>query len=100
MIKYIIVIQNIAWLSYPILLVQLDLANSILDVGKDGTNIIWNKLKIEFNVSKDSVRSTQTFFQTFAKDIARENLEGQCTNGHSCKKSSEHKLKKLIDGDG
>jgi len=74
--------------------------NSILDVGKDGTNIIWNKLKIEFNVSKDSVRSTQTFFQTFAKDIARENLEGQCTNGHSCKKSSEHKLKKLIDGDG
>ncbi len=62
----------------------------------DMTKWIWQKLKDEFGVTEENVAEMHRYLQDNVKEIAKENLEGQCSNGHSCKKGSKEKLKQLL----
>jgi hypothetical protein len=42
-------------------------------------------LQVEFNISGDSLQGLNKYMEEHVVDIAKENLEGQCTEGHSCK---------------
>jgi hypothetical protein len=70
---------------------------SKLEMGSDMIEWIWAKLQNEFGVPHDSVIEMHKFLQENWKEIAKENLAGQCTDGHSCKKGSQDRLKRLIE---
>ncbi len=69
---------------------------SRFEMDEDLNEWIWAKLRTEFNVSLDALIEMQTYLKSNSKEIARENLEGQCTDGHSCKRESREKLRRLI----
>lgn len=59
-------------------------------------DILWKTVRNRFHVSMGRLSDTKAYFLQNSRQIAKDNLEGQCTKGHSCKKSSENKLKKLV----
>jgi len=65
---------------------------------KDGKYIVqlWSLLERRFGVKMESVKKTKRYFVENMKQIAKENLEGQCRGEHSCKTNSKDKLKKII----
>mmetsp|Transcript_24029 Transcript_24029/g.56809 ORF Transcript_24029/g.56809 Transcript_24029/m.56809 type:complete len:215 (+) Transcript_24029:890-1534(+) len=48
--------------------------------------------------SKKKARTIHTYFDSHIRDIASENLDGQCTHGHSCKNSSQILLRSIMEG--
>ena len=50
-----------------------------------------------FMMSSSNIQSIQTYIRENLVGIAKENLKGQCTDGHSCKSSSKEKLQRIID---
>lgn len=58
---------------------------------------LWQLLDERFNVSKSKVTRTQDFLQRHRKEIAYENILGQCTTGHSCKDQAKAELQRIID---
>lgn len=70
--------------------------NSKLEMGADMTNWIWRKLKDEFGIKEKNIMKMHQYLNEHVKEIAKENLEGQCTDGHSCKQGSKDRLQKLI----
>jgi hypothetical protein len=58
--------------------------------------VLWNILEKLFFISKKKASDTNQFVQDHMAQIAKENLEGQCTSGHSCKNSSAVLLQKLM----
>ena len=58
---------------------------------------LWDILEDRFGVMVEDAIETKRFFEENMKEIAIENLKGQCRPGHSCKESSKEKLKKIID---
>jgi hypothetical protein len=58
--------------------------------------ILWKILEQRFFISAKKARETNQFVHDHMAQIAKENLEGQCTSGHSCKNSSVVLLQKLI----
>ena len=56
----------------------------------------WDILKDDFGVVIQDIVETKQYFDENLKEIAKENMEGQCRQGHSCKKSSKDKLKAII----
>ena len=79
---------------------EIDLA------GKDGahqpkelTEKLWAFSEKEFGITKTKVKDTQDFLIRNKKAIAKENLLGQCSSGHSCKDSAREKLLQIIDLD-
>jgi hypothetical protein len=71
-------------------------AQSKLEMDDEMTNWIWNKLQTEFHISMDDVIDTNLYLQEHATKIAKDNLSGQCTDGHSCKKGAQDRLKRVI----
>mmetsp|Transcript_296 Transcript_296/g.724 ORF Transcript_296/g.724 Transcript_296/m.724 type:complete len:492 (+) Transcript_296:26-1501(+) len=72
--------------------------------GKDGayqseelTEKLWAFSERSFGINKTDVEQTQTFLIRKKKTIAKENLLGQCSSGHSCKESAKEKLRQIID---
>ena len=59
-------------------------------------NMIWTILNKIFYISEKKARNANQFVQDNLAQIAKENLEGQCTSGHSCKNSSVILLQKLM----
>jgi hypothetical protein len=58
--------------------------------------MLWNILEKLFYISRNKASETNRFVQDHMAQIAKENLEGQCTSGHSCKNSSVVMLQKLM----
>ena len=50
-----------------------------------------------FMMSLSKIKSIQSYTRENLVGIAKENLKGQCTDGHSCKSSSKEKLQRIID---
>ena len=60
-------------------------------------NMLWSILERLFYVDRSKARETNAYVQSHLQEIARENLVGQCTTGHSCKNSSVEILQKIIE---
>jgi len=77
---------------------DIDLQEEILN--QEGVNMMWKALEKLFFVSPEKAIQTNQFVLDNLPQIAKENLEGQCTTGHSCKNSSIVILQKLMkDGE-
>jgi len=58
---------------------------------------LWQLLDERFHINQTMAQEVQTFLLEHRKQIALENLLGQCTSGHSCKKQAEKDLKKYLE---
>jgi hypothetical protein len=58
---------------------------------------LWLLLKDRFAFNETMARQTQDYLTRHQTQIAYENLLGQCTSGHSCKRQAQHNLKGYID---
>lgn len=66
---------------------------------KELTGKLWALSEKCFGVTEMKVKETQDFLIRNKKEIARENLIGQCSTGHSCKDSAKEKLRQIVDSD-
>lgn len=57
---------------------------------------LWKLLYKRFAVEPERVQELMEYFEANKQEIARENLLGQCTTGHSCKKSAKEILQKYM----
>ena len=55
-----------------------------------------NMLSSDFGVDEEALERVKSYLHVHALGIAKDNLKGQCTNGHSCKDSSKAKLQRII----
>lgn len=51
----------------------------------------------DFGIDENEVKLSQAFLLDHLQEIARDNLRGQCTKGHSCKEDSQAQLKELMN---
>jgi len=58
---------------------------------------LWKGMEKYFNLSKQNYGKVKKHILEHLNGIVADNLEGQCTSGHSCKKSSKKTLKKMLD---
>lgn len=64
---------------------------------KENSDELWDVLEDRFDIMIQDAIETKQFFVENMKDIAKENLEGQCQPGHSCKQSSQNQLREIIE---
>jgi hypothetical protein len=64
---------------------------------KQNSEELWDVLEDRFDVMVEDAIETKRYFEENMEQIAKENLEGQCRPGHSCKESSQNKLKQIIE---
>lgn len=57
---------------------------------------MWYVVKRLFGFTKKDAKSINEYMEYHMRDIANENLLGQCTTGHSCKQSSQILLKSIV----
>ena len=60
-------------------------------------NKLWNGLRTFFSISKESAMDARWLIIDRSKEIAEDNLRGQCTKGHWCKERAQILLQKLAD---
>ena len=65
--------------------------------GRDGRIQLWSLLGHHFGVTTANAMASKIFFQENRKQIAKENLEGQCRGDHSCKHTSELQLTQIMN---
>jgi hypothetical protein len=56
----------------------------------------WDFLQVAYGIERQRVVETQEYLVSNAESILQENLLGQCTKGHSCKKETKKELFKLL----
>jgi hypothetical protein len=56
----------------------------------------WNATDYFFDFDEPTARKIHAYLETHMRQIAQDNLEGQCTNGHSCKDESRLLLQSII----
>ena len=60
--------------------------------------VLWKMIQSKyFGIDADDVRRANRFIQENIVGIARDNIKGQCTPGHSCKLSSKELLQRLTE---
>ena len=57
---------------------------------------LWELLEHHFGVSTANAIESKVYFEENRKEIAKENLEGQCRGDHSCKDISKFQLEKIM----
>ena len=57
---------------------------------------LWELLEHHFGVSTANAIKSKVYFEENRKEIAKENLEGQCRGDHSCKDISKFQLEKIM----
>jgi Putative rhamnosyl transferase len=57
---------------------------------------IWDNLYTYFRIQREKVQFAQEYFPQHLVEIAKDNLVGQCTTGHSCKETSKTQLREII----
>jgi len=60
------------------------------------TPLLWETLRTEFNVSKIKTIGIIQSFKDNIIEIARDNIEGQCTEDHTCEKFARKYLERII----
>lgn len=58
--------------------------------------MMWDTVVRRFQIPKASIAQLRMFLTEHLNGIAKDNLDGQCTPGHSCKNSSRVILKELL----
>jgi hypothetical protein len=53
-------------------------------------------LKENFHIQIEDLIAMNQYVSEHLKELAEDNLKGQCTQGHSCKGSSKEQLQKLL----
>ena len=56
---------------------------------------LWELLEERFAIDRTRALVTQSFLVDHRKQIAYENLLGQCTSGHSCKEEAKNELRRI-----
>ena len=66
---------------------------------EDKRLLLWKLLQSpkHFHIDADDVRVANRFIHQNIVEIAKDNLKGQCTPGHSCKLSSKEQLQRLTE---
>lgn len=57
---------------------------------------LWDVVEHVFRLSPIRIRELREYFRTHMVAIAEDNLRGQCSNGHSCKNSSQAMLRSIV----
>ena len=65
--------------------------------GREDRTQLWNLLGQHFGVTTANAMESNKYFKENRKQIAKENLEGQCRGDHSCKHNSKLQLKQIIN---
>ena len=71
-------------------------AAAIVAVAASPQESKWNQWETTFGINRTVVRETQLYFLQHLSRIAKDNLKGQCTAGHSCKRSAKQALRGMI----
>ena len=58
---------------------------------------LWDSMKNSLSISVVNVQSARSIIIDRMKEIAADNLKGQCTGGHSCKNGTKAVLERLAD---
>lgn len=66
---------------------------------EDKRLLLWKLLQSpkHFHIDANDVRVANRFIHQNIVEIAKDNLKGQCTPGHSCKMSSKEQLQRLTE---
>jgi hypothetical protein len=64
--------------------------------GEELTGKLWELLQQRFTINHMRTMVTQSYLIEHQKQIAYENLLGQCTSGHSCKEQAKEELKRYV----
>jgi hypothetical protein len=56
----------------------------------------WNATDYFFDFDEPMARKIHAYLETHMRQIAQDNLEGQCTHGHSCKNGSRLLLQSIV----
>mmetsp|Transcript_3513 Transcript_3513/g.5355 ORF Transcript_3513/g.5355 Transcript_3513/m.5355 type:complete len:431 (+) Transcript_3513:139-1431(+) len=75
---------------------NIQLSHHMKDI--DFQDQIWKGLRKVFGVKKGELAVLQQYLKQNVVEIAQDNLEGQCTKGHSCKNSSKSSLQAIVTG--
>ena len=67
---------------------------------KEVNEDLWDVLEDRFDIMMEDAIEVKQYFKENLLQIAKENLIGQCRPGHSCKESSQTKLKRIIESSG
>lgn len=62
----------------------------------DLQQILWGGVEKAFCITKQDTAAIRSYLMNHLVDIAKDNLKGQCTKGHSCKSKSQRILKEII----
>lgn len=77
----------------------------MLDIHPDATKlydtwwvnyVFWNMVHESFGIRRDALEWMNSYLSEHLIDIAKDNLLGQCTSGHSCKESAKKDLERLV----
>ena len=60
-------------------------------------NKLWKVVEFVFGVTPSGVRELRKYLKDNIVGIAKDNLEGQCSAGHSCKNSSQVMLRSIVE---
>ena len=58
--------------------------------------MVWKFTIEKLGLKLDQIQETLIFLQTNRIQIAKDNLIGQCTTGHSCKDKAKEELQRII----
>ena len=64
----------------------------------DGRDKLWTLVEQEYGVSRYDLYDTRNLLLEQTRNIALENLKGQCTKDHSCKTSTQKQLQAVVGG--
>jgi hypothetical protein len=86
-------LRSRTWTSAGMRNVPLDARNL---PGEELTDKLWELLERRFTIDPMRTMVTQSYLIEHRKQIAYENLLGQCTSGHSCKEQAKEELKRYV----
>lgn len=70
---------------------------SLPEAWRDAQPALWRAVPKIFGIQQDSLRRTRSELALFMPSIIQDALNGQCTKGHSCKKSSKLVLESILN---
>lgn len=88
-------VRSRAWTSAGMMEIDVD------DGQDSAMGQAWHILRVGFHIDKQMAEKTKKFLSENKRQIAYENLIGQCKGAHSCKDKAKDHLQKLVeDGRG
>lgn len=73
--------------------------NSVYTIKGELIEKVWMLMEERFSINKTKVRETRKYLIDHRREIAHENILGQCTTGHSCKDQAKEELRQYMEHD-